>query len=76
MQKKKFKILGFILLIAGMAMSLYWCVGQKTDWDMLRKGNVEALTSSKADNPYYPCVKADGFCFVNGIDKDGVAFIK
>ena len=25
------------------------------------------------ENPYYPCVSARGFCFMNGIDIDGVA---
>ena len=45
----------------------------KTNWEILKMENVEALTSPEEDNPYYPCVSARGFCFMNGIDIDGVA---
>ena len=48
-------------------------IHQKTNWEILKMENVEALTSPEEENPYYPCVSARGFCFMNGIDIDGVA---
>ena len=33
------------------------------------------VTSSETENPYYPCVPALGFCFINGIQISKVAII-
>lgn len=76
MWNKSLKIVVFVLLITGMIISLNRSIRQKTNWEILKMENVEALTSPEKENPYYPCVKANGFCFVNGIDIDGVALIK
>lgn len=74
MRKKYFKMVVFVLLVTGMGISLYLGVPKKANWERLMKENVEALTNPE-DNPYYPCVKAMGFCFIHGIEKDGIAII-
>lgn len=76
MQKKKLKIMVFLLLAVGVVISLSLSVRQKTNWDVLMKENVEALTTPEADNPYYPCVKAHGFCIINNIERESIAFIR
>lgn len=73
MQKKKLKIMVFLLLAVGVVFCLSF--HQNTNWGKLMKENVEALTTPEGDNPYYPCVKAHGFCFINGIRKDGIIII-
>ena len=75
MKKKYLKIVGFTLLVAGGAISINLGVCQTTNWSVLMKENVEALTSSETENPYYPCVPALGFCFINGIQISKVAII-
>ena len=75
MKKKYLKIVGFTLLVAGVAISINLGVCQTTNWSVLMKENVEALTSSETENPYYPCVPALGFCFINGIQISKVAII-
>ena len=75
MKKKYLKIVGFTLLVAGVAISINLGVCQTTNWSVLMKENVEALTSSETENPYYPCVLALGFCFINGIQISEVAII-
>ena len=52
MKKKYLKIVGFILLVAGVAISINLSVCQTTNWSVLMKENVEALTSSETENPY------------------------
>lgn len=74
MQKRSSKIMVSLLLVAGVLINLHLCFRQETDWGMLMKENVEALTTPE-DNPDYPCVKAHGFCIINGIEKVGIAFI-
>ena len=69
MKKKYLKIVGFILLVAGVAISINLGVCQTTNWSVLMKENVEALTSSETENP------ALGFCLINGIEKDHIAII-
>lgn len=75
MKKKYLKIFGLVLLVAGVATSINLSVCQTTDWSVLMKENVEALTSSETENPDYPCVPSIGFCCIHGIDKDGVAMV-
>lgn len=75
MKKKYLKIVGFVLLVAGVAISINLSVCQTTNWSVLMKENVEALTSSETENPDYPCVPALGFCLINGIEKDHIAII-
>mgnify|MGYP001088199938 CR=1 FL=1 len=72
MKKKYLKIVGFVLLVA---ISINLSVRQTTNWSVLMKENVEALTSSETENPDYPCVPALGFCLINGIEKDHIAII-
>ena len=73
MRNKCLKIVVFLLLITGVIIGLKRSIHQKTNWEILKMENVEALTSPEEENPYYPCVSARGFCFMNGIDIDGVA---
>ena len=75
MKKKYLKIVGFTLLVAGVALSINLGVCQTTNWSVLMKENVEALTSSESENPYYPCVPAKGFCLTNGIITKHIALI-
>ena len=72
MKKKYLKIVGFILLVAGVAISINLGVCQTTNWSVLMKENVEAF---ETENPDYPCVPALGFCLINGIEKDHIAII-
>lgn len=44
-----------------------WKIPDNTDWSLLMKENVEALTASENNNPYDLCQKAEGYCFI--IDK-------
>ena len=67
------KCLKIVLLITSVVIGLNRSIRQKTNWEILKMENVEALTSPEEENPYYPCVSARGFCFMNGIDIDGVA---
>ena len=73
MRNKCLKIVVFLLLITGVIIGLNRSIRQKTNWEILKMENVEALTSPEEENPYYSCVSAHGFCFMNGIDIDGVA---
>ena len=73
MKKKYLKIVVFILLVAGVAISLNLSIGQGTSLATLKLGNVEALTSPETENPDAPCIKSRGYCFMHGIDKDGIA---
>ena len=75
MKKKYLKIVGLVLLVAGVVTSINLSVCQTTNWSVLMKENVEALTSSESENPYYPCVPAIGFCSINRIERDKVAII-
>lgn len=72
MQKKYVKIVVFILMGVGITISLCLGIRQKTNLGRLMKENVEALTSSE-DNPYYPCVRAKGYCSGNGFMIKGIA---
>lgn len=74
MQKRSSKIMVSLLLVVGMVISLYLCFRQETNWGMLMKENVEALTTPE-DNPDYPCVKAHGYCFINGIKIENIAIV-
>lgn len=74
MRNKYLKIVVFVLLVTGVGISLYLSVPQKTNWERLMKKNVEALTTPE-DNPDYPCIKAHGFCFINGIKKEKIAIV-
>lgn len=74
MRNKYFKMVVFVLLVTGMGISLYLGVPKKANWERLMKENVEALTDPE-DNPFYPCVKAKGFCAMNGIRIDGIALV-
>ena len=56
-----------------MAISLNLRVRQETNGGTLKMENVEALASSETGNPYDPCVKAKGFCFIHGLDIGGIA---
>ena len=67
MRNKCLKIVVFLLLITGVIIGLNRSIHQKTNWEILKMENVEALTSPEEENPYYPCVSARGFCFMNGI---------
>lgn len=40
----------------------------------LKMQNLEALASPEIGIGSWPCVKAKGFCFIHGIETDGVAF--
>ena len=51
-------------------------IRQKTNWEILKMENVEALTSPEEDNPYYPCVHATGFCIIAGVKIKGIALTK
>lgn len=75
MKKKYLKMVGYALLGVGMVISINLSVRQKTNWSRLMKENVEALTSPEIENSYYPCVKAMGFCFIHGVEKNGIAII-
>ena len=75
MKKKYLKIIGFVLLVAGVTISINLGVCQTTNWGVLMRENVEALTSSETENPDYPCVPAKGFCCIHGIEKYGVAIV-
>lgn len=75
MKKKYLKIVGFTLLVAGVTTSINLSVRQTTNWSVLMKENVEALTSSETENPYYPCVTAIGFCLINGILTKNIAMV-
>lgn len=74
MRNKFLKIVRFILLMVGVVFCLSLSFRQKTNWGKLMEENVEALTTPE-DNPDYPCVKAHGFCFINGIKKDKIAIV-
>jgi len=64
-----------VLLIASVVIGLNRSIRQKTNWEILKMENIEALTSPEENNPYYPCVHAKGFCWMESIDIDGVALI-
>lgn len=74
MKKKYLKIVMFVLLVAGVAISLNLSIGQGTSLATLRLGNIEALTSPETENPFAPCVSAKGYCFIHGLDIEGIAF--
>lgn len=76
MRNKCLKIVMFLLLITGVIVGLNRSIRQKTNWEILKMENVEALTSPEEDNPYYPCVHAKGFCTIAGVQIRGVALIK
>lgn len=73
MKKKYLKIAMFVLLVVGIAISLNLSIRQGTCLATLRLGNVEALTSPEAENPYDPCVYAKGYCLIGGIKIKGIA---
>lgn len=73
MWNRRLKITVLVVLVAGVVIGLRIGACQKTDWKNLMRENVEALTTPEAENPYYPCVPAIGFCLINGIDMNGVA---
>ncbi|MCQ4875233.1 NVEALA domain-containing protein [Butyricimonas paravirosa] len=73
MRNKYLKIVTFMLLVAGVTISLNLSIGQGTSLATLKLGNVEALTSPETENPYDPCVKAKGFCLIHGLDIGGIA---
>lgn len=75
MKKKYLKIIGPVLVVLGITICITLSFRQTTNWSVLMKENVEALTSSETENPYYPCVPARGFCFMHGIDKEGIAIV-
>ena len=52
MQNKCLKIVVFLLLMAGVVVGLNRSIRQKTNWEILKMENVEALTSPEEDNPY------------------------
>ena len=76
MQNKCLKIVVFLLLMAGVVVGLNRSIRQKTNWEILKMENVEALTSPEEENPYYPCVSAHGFCFIAGVQIRVGALIK
>lgn len=72
MQRRSIKIVGIIMFVVGLVVFLSLSIREKTNWGKLMKKNIEALTTPE-DNPYYPCVHAKGYCFMHGIEIDGVA---
>ena len=76
MRNKCLKIVVFLLLITGVVIGLNRSIHQKTNWEILKMENVEALTSPEEDNPYYPCVHATGFCIIAGVKIKGIALTK
>lgn len=75
MRNKCLKIVVFVLLITSVVIGLNRSIRQKTNWEILKMENVEALTSPEEDNPYYPCVHATGFCIISDVRIKGVALI-
>ena len=76
MQNKCLKIVVFLLLMAGVVVGLNRSIRQKTNWEILKMENVEALTSPEEDNPYYHCVHATGSCIIAGVKIKGIALTK
>ena len=65
-----------VLVADGGSRRLNRSIRQKTNWEILKMENVEALTSPEEDNPYYPCVHATGFCIIAGVKIKGIALTK
>lgn len=72
MKNKYLKIVGFVLVVAGVAVSLHLGVHQEMNWGKLMRENVEALTTPETEKPSYYCIQAKGFCFLNGIRINGI----
>lgn len=75
MRNKWCKIGVFVLLVAWMVINLNTSMRQKPNDVILKMKNIEALASPESGDPYYPCVKAHGFCFIRGIHFANVAFV-
>lgn len=75
MWKKWIKIGVVTILVTWMVINLNMRVDSGMNGSSLQMANIEALASTESGDWYYPCVKARGFCFVNGLKVNGVAFI-
>ena len=76
MRHTAIKIMLLIVLGIGIVFSLNLNIIFGTRWTSGTLANVEALTSPETENPYYPCVKANGYCTIKGILIQGIAFVK
>lgn len=72
MKTKYFKVIVGVLTII-VVITLHLSIRKQTNWDVLMKENIEALTSLETDNPYYPCVRACGYCIIDGVCTYGIA---
>ena len=76
MQRKWIKIGVLVILVIWILINLNVSIDSRADSSTIKLANVEALASPESGEWYSPCVKANGFCFVNGIDIDGITMIK
>jgi len=75
MKTKYFKIVVSVLTVAAV-ITLYMSIRKKTNWDVLMKENIEALTTLEADDSSNPCVTAKGYCIIDGVCIYGIALEK
>ena len=75
---EKIKILVASVLFCAMGYSGYIAYEKLTmsEAEKFMIANVEALTSPETENPHYPCVKANGFCFINDVHISGISFVE
>lgn len=71
MRKKWLIICASILLTAWVAINLNINVASEKKESSLKKANIEALASPES-GAYIPCFPTKGFCFMDGILRDGI----
>ncbi len=76
MKNKNLKISGMGCLLAAIFSLWMWKIPDNTDWSLLMKENVEALTASENNNPYDLCQKAGGFCWTSDVRINHISLLE